>query len=497
LIDWISLKTVVPWRKIMDAASTCVQALSSRVRWGHARADITPPVGIYHRLWGAAKHDRATGVHKPLLGDVVAIGPVGDAAPRLLRAHLDLVYLPEDQHALLRSALSQASGVPMEHTIVSYSHTHSSGWLGPDRYELPGGDMIPGYLADMRANLQHAAQEAAANVQETNITYATGRCNMAANRDYWDVENGHYVCGLNPEAPADDTVLVARVTDLSGDLVAVVVNYACHATSLSYENSLISPDYVGAMREEVTRVTKIPCIFALGPCGDLGPRRGYVGGPSVADQNGRWLAYAALSALESMGPPATDYQYEGPVVSGATLGIWRDSAFADERKKQVSCFGGGIYTVELPLKPRPEPDAVRKEMDQWQAREKEAEETGDQVAARDFRARAERARRWLARLAVLPEGATYHYGFSVYRLGDAFWVTCGGEPYNLLQTELRGRFPDKAILVGPVSGDPPVAYLLPRDRYGKGLYQEEPSILAPGGLEQVIDSITEQIAALL
>lgn len=32
-------------------------------RAGVARRDITPPVGIYHRTWGAATHERATGVH--------------------------------------------------------------------------------------------------------------------------------------------------------------------------------------------------------------------------------------------------------------------------------------------------------------------------------------------------------------------------------------------------------------------------------------------------
>jgi hypothetical protein len=37
-----------------------------------------------------------------------------------------------------------------------------------------------------------------------------------------------------------------------------------------------------------------------------------------------------------------------------------------------------------------------------------------------------------------------------------------------------------------------VAYLLPRDRYGRGLYQEEPSILAPGCLEELADAIERQ-----
>src|SRR5436189_2333361 len=33
---------------------------------GVARADITPPVGIYARNWGAAKHDAAEAIHRPL-----------------------------------------------------------------------------------------------------------------------------------------------------------------------------------------------------------------------------------------------------------------------------------------------------------------------------------------------------------------------------------------------------------------------------------------------
>ncbi|MFM7516194.1 MAG: hypothetical protein ACKO3V_04575, partial [Pirellula sp.] len=37
------------------------------------RCDITPPVGIYHRMWGAALHDRATGVHRPLLATVLCL----------------------------------------------------------------------------------------------------------------------------------------------------------------------------------------------------------------------------------------------------------------------------------------------------------------------------------------------------------------------------------------------------------------------------------------
>jgi hypothetical protein len=116
------------------------------------------------------------------------------------------------------------------------------------------------------------------------------------------------------------------------------------------------------------------------------------------------------------------------------------------------------------------------------------------VESRDRRARAERARRWLGRLADMPAGETYPLGFSVLRAGDALWIACGGEPYSALRTELRRRFPDWTLFISPLAGGLQIAYLLPRDRYGKGLYQEEPSILAPGCLELLTDAIAARIS---
>ena len=62
-------------------STTVVPAPTSLLRFGHARAEITPPVGIYHRMWGAARHDRATGVHRPLVADVLVLAPLEPAPP--------------------------------------------------------------------------------------------------------------------------------------------------------------------------------------------------------------------------------------------------------------------------------------------------------------------------------------------------------------------------------------------------------------------------------
>ena len=55
-----------------------VDTPQSRCRQGVAKCDITPPVGIYHRMWGAATHERAAGVHRPLTATVVVFQPIDD-----------------------------------------------------------------------------------------------------------------------------------------------------------------------------------------------------------------------------------------------------------------------------------------------------------------------------------------------------------------------------------------------------------------------------------
>lgn len=469
---------------------------TSRLRFGAARGDITQPVGIYHRMWGAASHDRAAGVHRPLYADALALLPLSGEGPGLLRLLIDLVGLGKNELDALMQAAAHASGLPRENVVVTFSHTHAAGMMTPDRVPLPGGDLIPGYLADLNETVARISREAVENARDAVISYASGHCGMAANRDCWDEANGIFVCGYNPATPADDTLLVGRVTGADGGLLAILVNYACHPTTLAWDNQLISPDYVGALRETVEDQTGAPCYFLLGACGELGPTQGFVGDPVVADRNGQEVAYAALSALSSLGPPAADFAYTGPVVSGATLGAWDFVPHDDARVAESSRMDGGGFAVGLPAKAKPDPVALSADLEDWETRWQEALDAGKKAEAAEARAYAERARRWIARLHHIPDSGVVPLHCAVWRLGDALWVTCGGEPYSLLQTELRRRFPDETIFVSPLSGDMHVAYLLPTDRYGLGLYQEEPSIPAPGCLEALIDAIAEKIAQM-
>src|SRR5437773_8074831 len=164
---------------------TRVDTPQTRCRAGVARGDITPPVGIYHRMWGAALHDRATGVHRPLLATLLWLEPLGAAGgQRQLVVALDHCILDGVEIQRLCEAISKATGIPPEQAHVSLSHTHGSGWMSRTRAHLPGGDLIGPYLDGLAPRLAELARTAAASAQPATIVYGLGRCSLAAHRDF-------------------------------------------------------------------------------------------------------------------------------------------------------------------------------------------------------------------------------------------------------------------------------------------------------------------------
>jgi len=82
-------------------------------------------------------------------------------------------------------------------------------------------------------------------------------------------------------------------------------------------------------------------------------------------------------------------------------------------------------------------------------------------------------------------------------MGDAAWVSLNGEHYNHLQRDLRARFPTTSIVLATLANGSTVWYLPDGESYGKGLYQEDASILAKGSLEVLRDQVIESVASLV
>jgi hypothetical protein len=464
-------------------------------RAGVARRDITPPVGTYHRMWGAATHEQASGVHRPLVATALVLAPADDAKDTVHAiVAIDHCLLWNDDMEVLQTAVCQATGLASPQLHIAFSHTHAAGLMDRTRKSLPGGELIGPYLDDVATKIASAIEEARKTRLPATIVYGAGRCALGKNRDFWDEASKQFVCGVNPKGVTDDTVLVARISDEAGGVVATVVNYACHPTTLAWQNTLISPDYIGAMREVVETATGAPCVFLQGASGDIGPRQGYVGDVAIADQNGRELGYAALAALESIPQPRTRFEYAGPVVSGATLGTWEYRRLPPNELAAKSRWRFRQWTVELERRPDlPDREQTENELVRWLAEGRAAKERGDEAKARDARAQVERMTRQLARLRAAPGGCGIPVDIVTAQLGDAFWVLLPGEYYNVLQRALRERFPERPIIVSTVTGGWIPGYVPPADTFGKGLYQESVAVVAPGSLEKMIETIGDQL----
>jgi hypothetical protein len=458
----------------------------SRCRFAITHGDITPPADIYHRMWGAAKHDRATGIHRPLRATITLLAPLEGDERQFLIA-LDHCVMGRQEMDNLLNAISKGTGIPREDLIVIFSHTHAAGLMGLERADLPGGDLIAPYLDALTARVIELAKEARQNLQPANIVYGTGHCNLAAHRDFWDEENQLWACGYDPGTPADDTVLIARVNAADATLLATLVNYACHPTTLAWDNTLISPDYPGAMRDTIEAATGAPCLFLQGASGELGPVEGYVGDTKIADRNGRQLAHAALSALESLPAANTRFAYTGPVVSGATLGEWKHTDLPAADHTANAQWQLHRDNINLPIRPgTPTIGQVKTELAVWESKD-----------TPDARAMAERKRRLLTRLKQLPPGDDFPLEAIVLKLGGAVWVILQGEFYSILQTTLRERFPQTPLVIAAIASHWGASYLPPRELYGKGIYQESIAIVAEGGLEAVIETVGKKIESIL
>lgn len=470
----------------------------SACRFGVARCDITPPYGIYHRMWGAASHDQAEGVHRPLTATAVVFGPhqtEHEMAGWQVVVALDHCLLWAEEMERVRSGILAATHLAPEQLIITFSHTHAAGLMGLERGNLPGGELIAPYLDRMTQKLAVVVSDALSAVEDVNISYATTFCGLAANRDFYDQEREQYVCGFNPHAMSDDTLLVARVTNSMGKTIATMVNYACHPTTLAWDNRLISPDYPGAMREVVEGVTGAPCVFLQGASGDLGPVEGFVGDTEVADRNGRQLGFAVLSALEALPPPLTQFKYVGPVVSGATIGCWKHIPLSEQAEMQLTKWRIRRWNVKLPYRSDLASVAdTEQERRIWKEREAAARAEDDLKRASECRAMIERTDRLLVRLRALT-GDYFSFPIAVWQIGDAFWVAVEGEPYNRLQSALREEFSGVPIMVCELANGSRCTYLPTESTYGRGIYQETNAVLAPGCLEAVLREVHDQIEA--
>ncbi|MGC4046002.1 MAG: hypothetical protein QM758_19590 [Armatimonas sp.] len=395
---------------------------------GVARRDVTPPLTTHARSWGAAPSDFMSGRHQPLTLTALTLGSTA-----VLVALDGSWWRTKADEERVRLSAAQTLGMPPEAIFLALSHTHAGPTLHAD---VPGGAE---YLTTLRDALVAAVTEARAAAEHTLIEWTTGWCNLATNRDLPEPNGPGTLVGWNPDLPADNTVSIARISDTRGRPFAILVHYACHPTTLGPENRVLSPDYIGPMREVIEKATHVPCLFLQGASGELAPAEQYSADTRVAERHGRQLGYAVLSALEGMGRCNNQLIYDRRLDSGAPLALHRW-----EVKKTGEMWTGEWERKDISLALKPEISAV-------------AGAEGDEAAQ-------ERAHRAALIRASVGDGPETTVSLHTMTLGHRTLVGIPGEAYSTLQQDVDkerkrlicncvngwlGHFPPRAIYAAP------------------------------------------------
>lgn len=442
---------------------------------GVGTTEINPPKGMYARTWGSSDHDLAEGIHRPLRASCLAFCDTKGSAP-LFFITLDLMaWMSKQDEAGIREPVESALGIAPGHLILQLSHSHGAPFTDPALSDAPGGDLIPRYRSELIAACLKIARTAQASMAPSILSWGVGTCGLAYDRDLVLPDTGEVICGVNPLIKADDTLIVGRVTDRSGSIRATLVHYAAHPTSLGGGNRLISPDYIGAMRELVERDTgEAVCVFLHGADGELTPRRSFEDDVEAADQNGRELGYAALSVLAGLFRPGEHMVFDKRLESGATLGLWRF-----EKQLPDPLIEAKVDHVTLKLGPMPTIEECRLEFDD---------------APAGFE--KERAQRRLALRAKVGAGPEYDLPIYVWRLGRSFLVGAPVEFYSDVQIALRERFPDSTVVVLDVCNGF-LSYLPRAEDYARNSYPVRISLFEEGSMERARDKAAKIITSMM
>jgi len=362
---------------------------------GAAKQVITPTEPLW--MAGYGNRDKPCDVkHHDLRVKALAIEDSTGNVAILLTS--DLCGIPRELAEEVTRDVIKKTGLKREQIALTCSHTH----CGPvvdgnlmDMYPLTPEqpERIKAYAQKLRGWMVDTIVKACENRKPAKLSIGKGTARFGMNRR--EVTPKGIANGRNPEGPVDHDVPVLRVEDDKGNLKAVVFGYACHNTTMQFNEWC--GDYAGFAQIEIEK--KHPdalAMFWIGTGGDANPLpRGEL---ELCMKYGKELAGAVDDAMKEKMTPlsaqlTTKYQ-------------------------------------EIPL----ELDAIP-DMAKWTA-----DALSKTTAVRN---RAQRMLKHLENGGKIPDRYP-HYPIQVWKFGDELtWVILGGEvvvDYNLrLKKELAGH----------------------------------------------------------
>lgn len=275
-------------------------AAETMVAVGGAKVDITPDLPI--RLAGyQSRLAEATRVEAPLSARALAIGSDADGPVVIVTA--DVIAVSETMSDAVAAAVrAKHPGLTRERIAVCATHQHTGPAIAgtiPFMFsrDLPAEEnaRIERYAARLQEKLIEVALAALADRRPARLAWAQGTAEFAVNRRLI-VDGKHTGYKAAPGGPVDHALPVLRAVDAQGAVRAVLVNYACHCTTLKGGDNYVHPDWAGEAAKRIEgRHAGAVALVAIGCGADADPQpRGLpavaTNGGAVADEVARVMA---------------------------------------------------------------------------------------------------------------------------------------------------------------------------------------------------------------
>src|SRR5258708_3666381 len=227
---------------------------------GIGRADITPAPGTPQGGWGAQSKQRSVGADLPLYATALVLAGSGETVAIV---DVDASGFDAEWTTNILNAISELTSLPRERIRFSCTHTHS----GPNTFRIPllteGLDMALGYLRNLPHQIAGAVWQAMQNLVPVRMAASKGSCDINVNRRL-RLPDGRVLMARNWEGAVDRTVRVLRFDDLEERPVATIVHYACHPTTMAWQDQHVTPDYPGMAKRVVEEQVGGTCVFLQG-----------------------------------------------------------------------------------------------------------------------------------------------------------------------------------------------------------------------------------------
>lgn len=210
---------------------------------GVARVDITPVEPVRLAGYGARPKSEADEAIHRLGAKALAFG--SDAQGPSILITVDLVGIPQYITKRITETLSQKIGLDPAQLAICASHTHGGPEVGnllnilQYRGETFSDSLlaldqlvhISRYTEQLSRKLEEVALLALENRSPSLVAWGQGEVGFAKNR-------------RTPGGPVDTSLPMMSIRDMDGDLKAVLVNYACHGTTLEGNVNKIHGDWM-------------------------------------------------------------------------------------------------------------------------------------------------------------------------------------------------------------------------------------------------------------